>query len=171
MKTAFFLLALALVASGLAAEPVPARAPAGYRVETIDIPANITLGVGGLAFTPNGDLLICTREGEVWRYRDGKWWRFAQGLHEALGLYVDPKTSEVWVMQRPELTKLVDEDGDGVADLYQTVNADWGLTDNYHEYAYGPVRDRRGELLWHLEPDPELARLGPQRPLGYRTGA
>ena len=136
----------ALIAKGVAAP----KLPAGYSLETIEIPPHITLGVGGLAFTPKGDLLICTREGEVWRYRDGQWSLFASGLHEALGLYVDPKTSEVWVMQRPELTKLIDEDGDGKADLYQTVNADWGLSDNYHEYAFGPVRDAAGNFYGTL---------------------
>lgn len=150
MKSFLFSLVTALLIAGATAAPAPVRLPAGYTVETIEIPANITLGVGGLAFMPNGDLLICTREGEVWRYRDGNWSRFAQGLHEALGLYVDPKTSEVWVMQRPELTKLIDEDGDGKADVYQTVNADWGLADNYHEYAFGPVRDAEGNFYGTL---------------------
>lgn len=126
------------------------RVPAGYKVETIDIPAEITLGVGGLAFTPKNDLLISTREGEVWRYNAGKWSLFADGLHEALGLYVDQKTGEIWVIQRPEMTKLVDEDGDGKADLYQTVTAAWGLTDNYHEYAFGIERDTEGNFYGTL---------------------
>ena len=147
MKPFVFSLVTALLLAQADAAP---KLPAGYSVETIEIPAHITLGVGGLAFTPKGDLLICTREGEVWRYRAGAWSLFASGLHEALGLYVDPKTSEVWVMQRPELTKLVDEDGDGKADLYQTVNADWSLADNYHEYAFGPVRDNDGNFYGTL---------------------
>ena len=154
MKNSIAIFAMSLLLAGAAtAAPraaAPVRLPAGYTLETIEIPANITLGVGGMAFTPKGDLLICTREGEVWRYREGVWSRFAQGLHEALGLYVEPKTGEVWVMQRPELTKLIDEDGDGKADVYQTVNADWGLSDNYHEYAFGPVRDEEGNFYGTL---------------------
>ncbi len=146
-KIIFTLIVTALLLAQSIAAP---KLPAGYSVETIEIPPNITLGVGGLAFTPKGDLLICTREGEVWRYRTGDWSLFASGLHEALGLYVDPKTSEVWIMQRPELTKLIDEDGDGKADIYQTVNADWGLADNYHEYAFGPVRDAEGNFYGTL---------------------
>ena len=147
MKNVIFSLVTALLlAHGIAAP----KLPAGYSVETIEIPSHITLGVGGLAFTPKGDLLICTREGDVWRYRNGDWSLFASGLHEALGLYVDPKTAEVWVMQRAELTKLIDEDGDGKADIYQTVNADWGLSDNYHEYAFGPVRDAEGNFYGTL---------------------
>ncbi len=128
----------------------PDHIPAGYSVETIPIPDGITLGVSGLAFAPNGDLMICSREGEVWRYRDGDWKRFADGLHEPLGLLVDEKSGDIFVMQRPELTRLIDEDGDGVADFYQTISADWGLTDNYHEYAFGPVRDADGNFYGTL---------------------
>ena len=154
MKKLFLMFAVSLGLAGVAnaaqSTPKPASLPAGYALETIEIPAHITLGVGGLAFTPKGDLLICTREGDVWRYRAGDWSRFAQGLHEPLGLYVDQKTSDVWVMQRPEMTKLIDEDGDGKVDVYRTVNADWGLSDNYHEYAFGPVRDAQGNFYGTL---------------------
>ena len=92
MKNVIFSLVTALLLAHGVAAP---RLPAGYSVETIEIPSHITLGVGGLAFTPKGDLLICTRKGDVWRYRNGDWSLFASGLHEALGLYIDPKTSEV----------------------------------------------------------------------------
>lgn len=128
----------------------PNKIPLGYSIETIEIPREITLGVGGLAFTGDGDLLICSREGQVWKYRDNRWQLFADGLHEPLGIYVDRKTSEIWVIQRPELTKLIDEDGDGRADIYKTVNAEWGLTDNYHEYAFGLVRDDGGNFYGTL---------------------
>ena len=115
-------------------------------METVNIPKEITLGVGGMAFMDNNTLLICTREGEVWKFntQDGQWELYADGLHESLGLWIDRKKGDVYVMQRPELTRLVDTNKDGKADLYQTVNAGWGLTDNYHEYTFGPVRDSKG---------------------------
>jgi hypothetical protein len=53
-------------------------------------------------------------------------------------------------MQRPELTRLVDEDNDGKTDFFQTVSDDWGLTDNYHEYAFGLVRDASGNFYGTL---------------------
>ena len=67
---------------------------------------------------PDGKLLACTRRGEVWLIdkpnaedpADVKFKLFASGLHEALGLDVEGK--DVYVVQRPELTKLVDRDGD-----------------------------------------------------------
>ena len=76
----------------------------------------------------DGTLYVSTREGQVWTYRDGRWQLFADGLHEPLGLYVDPKTRQVFCMQRPELTELIDENGDGRADRYRTVCADFGQT-------------------------------------------
>src|SRR5687767_3467895 len=82
-----------------AAEP---RVPAGYRVETIDIPAGITLGVGGLSWASTHELMICTREGEVWRFNaaNNTWNLYAEGLHEPLGIYVERTNGNVFVMQR-----------------------------------------------------------------------
>ena len=143
----FATLALAMVATAQ-----PRNLPAGYIVETVNIPKEITLGVGGMAFMDNNTLLICTREGEVWKFntQDGQWELYADGLHESLGLWIDRKKGDVYVMQRPELTRLVDTNKDGKADLYQTVNAGWGLTDNYHEYTFGPVRDSKGNFYGTL---------------------
>jgi hypothetical protein len=50
------------------------------------------------------------------------------------------------VSQRTEITELVDEDGDGVADHYLTAGKGWHVGGNYHEYAYGPVEDGEGRL-------------------------
>ena len=44
------------------------------------------------------------------------------------------------------LTRLTDTNGDGVADRYETVSDQFGLSGNYHEFAFGPVRDAKGNL-------------------------
>ena len=144
-------LATALIAP-LSAQEKPARIPAGYVAEKIETPQGVSLGVGGMEFAPDGSLMLCTREGEVWKYVISKkqWSLFADGLHESLGLWIDPKTSETFVIQRGEITKLVDTDRDGRADLYETFNAGWGVTDNYHEYAFGLVRDSKGNFYGTL---------------------
>lgn len=120
--------------------------PVGYRVETIAIPDGIVLEVGGMAFERDDSLLVCTRIGEVWRYRRGRWSLYAAGLHEPLGLWVDGARGDVYVLQRPELTRLVDVDGDGDADRFLTVSSGWGISDNYHEYAYGLARTPDGSF-------------------------
>jgi glucose/arabinose dehydrogenase len=124
-----------------------------YRIATVPVPQDVVLEVGGLAFRPDGKLLACTRRGDVWLIShpgaddpaEVQYKRFATGLHEALGLLVDGK--DVYVVQRPELTKLVDRDGDDVADEYVTVCDRWGISGDYHEFAFGPARDRQGNFF------------------------
>jgi hypothetical protein len=123
-----------------------------YRIVTLPVPKDVVLEVGGLALRPDGKLLACTRRGEVWLIAnpnaddpaDVRFKLFARGLHEALGLHVDGK--DVYVVQRPELTRLVDRDGDDVADDYVTVCDQWGVSGDYHEFAFGPARDRQGNF-------------------------
>ena len=124
-----------------------------YKLVTIPQPADCVLEVGGLAFRPDGKLLACTRRGEVWLIHNPleedtakiKFTRFASGLHEALGLSVTDNYT-VYSAQRPELTKLVDKDGDGVADEFTTVCDKWGVSGDYHEFAFGPARDKQGNF-------------------------
>jgi hypothetical protein len=124
-----------------------------YRIVTLPMPPDIALEVGGLGFRPDGKLLCCTRRGDVWLISHPeaadparvRYQRFATGLHEPLGLLVDGAHA-VYVVQRPELTRLVDTDGDDVADRYETVCDRWGISGDYHEFAYGPVRDRTGDF-------------------------
>lgn len=116
-----------------------------YVVETIKVPQDIRLEVGGMGFWPDGTLVMCTRRGEVWKYNKGRFDRYAFGLHEPLGLLAG-KQGELWLMQRGELTHATDEDGDGVGDLFETINQDWGYTGNYHQYAFGLIRDSGGNF-------------------------
>jgi hypothetical protein len=41
---------------------------------------------------------------------------------------------------------LKDNDGDGAADEYETVFDDFGISGNYHEFAFGPAKDKQGNL-------------------------
>ena len=125
-----------------------------YKVVTLPTPADCVLEVGGLGFRPDGSLFACTRRGEIWLIQnptadnpsDIKFTRWASGLHEALGLYVDSQNT-VYVVQRPELTKLVDRNGTGIADEFTTICDKWGVSGDYHEFAFGPARDRDGNFF------------------------
>lgn len=111
-----------------------------YKVENIATPPGLAVETGGLAFAPDGRLAACFHRGEVYFYNpETKEWKlFAQGLQDPLGLVV-PKNDEVIVMQRSELTRLRDTNGDGVADSYETICDSFGMTGNYHEFAFGPL--------------------------------
>ncbi len=111
-----------------------------YRVNKVRMPEGPILEVGGLVTLPNGDLGISTRRGEVYIVENPTssrpyFRRFAYGLHEILGLAY--KNGALYCAQRGELTKLVDTDMDGKADVYETVYA-WPLSGHYHEYSFGP---------------------------------
>lgn len=110
----------------------------------------IPLEVSGMDWLDDGRLAVAIRKGEVWILENalsddlGKitYHLFASGLHEPLGLLQDGK--DLLVAQRAELTRLRDSDGDGVADEYLTEGDGWDITGNYHEYAYGPAVDGKG---------------------------
>ena len=44
------------------------------------------------------------------------------------------------------MTRLVDTDGDDRADRYETYSDGWGVSGNYHEFAFGPEADGEGRL-------------------------
>ncbi|MEJ7692769.1 hypothetical protein [Daejeonella sp.] len=122
-------------------------AGSSYTVQNIQMPHGLMAETGGLAFLPDGRLAACFIRGEIMLYtpQTKEWKVFATGLHEPLGIHA-VSNSEFIVMQRPELTRIKDSDGDGIADHYQTLTDDFGISGNYHEFNYGPVQDSKGNL-------------------------
>ena len=129
-------------------EHFPGKEAQFYRIGTILIPKDVVLEVGGLAFHDYGQLAIGTRRGEIWLWRTNQWHLFASGLHEILGVIAEGNS--LVVAQRPELTRVSDTDGDRKADLFETLTDAFGVSGNYHEYHYGPVRDAAGNYYGTL---------------------
>lgn len=121
-----------------------------YDLETIPLPPG-TESCDAIAFLPNGRLVACFKNGQVYTYepRAKTWHLFAEGLHQPLGV-LPVSNTEILVMQLPELTLLVDRDADGRADTFRTVSDDFGMSGNYAEFAFGPVKDSRGNLFFSL---------------------
>ena len=120
-----------------------------YALKTVAIPDNVKLEVGGIAVMPDGRIAASTRRGEIWiiqnAYGNGQphFTRFASGLHEVLGLAY--RDGAFYCTQRGELTKIEDKNNDGIADSYTPITL-FELSGNYHEYAYGPVFDKNGDM-------------------------
>jgi cytochrome c len=103
--------------------------------------------VGGLAFMPDGRLLVTTwdKVGGVYALSGVESAdtskisvkRIASGLAEPLGITV--VNGDIYVLQKHELTKLIDLDGDGVTDEYQVVCNAWTVSSDFHEFAFGLV--------------------------------
>ncbi|MEQ8583805.1 MAG: DUF1080 domain-containing protein [Marinoscillum sp.] len=103
--------------------------------------------VGGIDFLSADEMLVCTWDslGPVYLVKNFRSpnpgeitvQRIATGLAEPLGIKV--VDGEIYVLQKQELTKLIDNDKDGLIDEYQTVADDWTVSANFHEFSFGLV--------------------------------
>lgn len=125
-----------------------------YKMIDIPIPQDVVLECGGFDFLPDGRLAVGTRRGDIYLvsgYLDDpptnvKFTKWASGLHEILGLAYNKKDGYLYAVQRPEVTRLKDTDGRGHANVYETFCDDWGLSGDYHEYAFMSKFDKEGDL-------------------------
>lgn len=103
--------------------------------------------VGGMDFLSDGRLVVSTWDaaGAVYIVEGANTGdpaamtakKIAEGLAEPLGLKV--VDDQIYVLQKQELTKLIDHNGDEVIDEYYTMNNSWSTTGNFHEFAFGLV--------------------------------
>lgn len=110
-------------------------------------PSDFHPRIGGIDFIDRDHMIICTWDasGSVYILKNYNTQdpksievkQIAQGLAEPLGIKV--VDGEIYVLQKQELTKLIDTDGDGIIDVYQKVCDSWNVTDHYHEFAFGLV--------------------------------
>ena len=123
-----------------------------YKVVPIPVPEGIVLEAGGLDFMPDGRLAVSTRRGDIYMVSNAlddvadneTFSLWARGLHEVLGLaYAD---GWLYATQRPEITRIKDTDKDGRADVFETVSDGWGISGDYHEYAFGSKFDPEGNM-------------------------
>jgi sugar lactone lactonase YvrE len=152
IPTLFLLFASIALATPSRAEDAPPTEADYYTITPIPTPGDAILEVGGIDFGPDGKIYVCTRHGEIWTAENAfsypdkevQWTLFAQYLHEPLGIAW--KDGWLYATQRPELTRMKDEDGDGRADVFETISDGWGISGNYHEYAFGTRHDKEGNI-------------------------
>lgn len=136
-------------------------------------PSWFTPMVGGMDFFSDGRLALCTwdKEGGVYvlegvldRTPEAiKVSQIASGLGECLGLAV--VDDQIYVLQKHELTHLLDHDKDGAIDEYRTLSDQWRVSANFHEFAFG-LGYREGYFYAALATaiDPGGASTQPQIP-------
>jgi cytochrome c len=108
-------------------------------------PDVFTPKVGGMDFLSDGRMVISTWDpaGSVYIIENANSGDptkittklIGSGLAEPLGLKV--VDDEIYVLQKQELTKLIDHNGDDIIDEYQTVSNKWLVSPNFHEFAFG----------------------------------
>lgn len=112
-----------------------------FRLESL-APEGFEPKVGGMAFRDDGKLVVASwdKDGAVFLVDpnaplEQRVQRIAEGLHEPLGLSI--VDNRIFVLQKQELTELVDTDGDEVIDRYRAVTYDWPTSTNFHSFAFG----------------------------------
>jgi len=122
-----------------------------YPITTIPLPEGEYIEVSGIDILPDNQIAIASRRGDIFvgkkvggKNPQPQWSLYARGLHEVLG--ISWKDGCLYATQRPEVTRMKDRDGDGRADLFETVSDDWGINGDYHEYAFGTRHDKNGDI-------------------------
>lgn len=108
-------------------------------------PDNFMPKVGGMDFLSNKKMVISTWDetGSVYLIENHKSHnpelikvkKIAYGLAEPLGLKIVNDT--IYVLQKQELTQLIDRDGDDIIDEYRNISNNWKVSSNFHEFAFG----------------------------------
>ncbi|MFH5803268.1 hypothetical protein [Alienimonas sp. DA493] len=150
-----------LVTAGQLGEPVPETGGA-FVVDTVELPFEnpheALLYLSGLGFTPDGTAYVAAAHGDVWQVKglggdlsEIEWRRFATGFYQPLGLTVrvSPEgEAEIFALGRDRITRLVDVNDDGEADVYESFNADLDILGQPHAYAMGLETDEAGNFYF-----------------------
>ena len=145
-----------------------------YVVDTIEIPENTgfasVMQLTSIGFLENGTALVASLPGEIWAVsgldqdlENVTWKRFAAGLHQPIGLHVDH--DGIFVMERGQITRLHDLNGDGEADFYENYANDFDAKNKSHTHAFGLVRDKEGAFYFANWKD--IQRTSPEGKTDY----
>lgn len=129
-----------------------------YVVDTITLPEKNPYGswfrLGGFDFFKDPTkAAISNWNGDVWTVSgvdadldELRWKRVATGLFHPLGLVVSDES--IYVLGRDQITKLVDLNGDGETDFYESFNNDVEVTWNFHEFTFDLQQDDAGNFYF-----------------------
>lgn len=121
-----------------------------WQIEDVEIPPSIYLEAVSFLELEDEKVAIGTRRGEIWivdglldEVADPDFQLFASGMHEVFGLA--SRDGYLYATQQAEVTRIADTDGDGFADLYETLSDSWGFGSE-HEFTYGSRFDAEGNI-------------------------
>ena len=103
----------------------------------------------GMAWRPNGDLVVTSLKGRVWIAHDTDGDQvedviapFSDELAAPYGVYAED--DYVDVINKYALLRLFDENNDGVVEKMVTLASGWGHTADYHDWVVGLPKDSHG---------------------------
>ncbi len=123
-----------------------------YTISDIPLPSGAVVEAGSILSLPDGRLAVGTRRGEIY-FATGhdasppapRWKLFATGLTEILGIAW--RDGVLYATQQGEITRILDRDGDGLAERFETVSDAWGWSGE-HEFTYGSNDFDKDGAIW-----------------------
>ena len=153
----------------------------GYAVDVLTLPYDnpwqSRMRPTGIDFLEGGDeAVVSTIDGEVWKLSnltqlEGpiRWRRIATGLFQPLGIKI--WDGDVFVSCRDQIVRLVDLNGDGATDYYESFNSDHQVTEHFHEFAMGLQTDSVGNFYYAKSARHARTALVPQHGTLIRVSA
>ncbi|MEM1294439.1 MAG: DUF6797 domain-containing protein [Verrucomicrobiota bacterium] len=147
-----------------------AQSNSAYIVDTLNVPYDnpyqVVMQLSGIAFLENGDALVSTLQGDIWRVsgiddslKNVTWNRFATGFNQPVGIHVDE--DGIFVLDRGQIYRLHDQNDDGEVDFYENYANDFGGYDRSHTHTFGLHRTADGSF--HFTQRESILRTGPDR--------
>lgn len=126
-----------------------------FEIDNIQLPEQNPWGslmyMSGHAMDIDGSAWVCTMQGDVWHVtglqagsKEARWKRFAAGLHQPLGLWVDQ--DGIFVQCRDQLLMLLDLNRDDHADYHMCWSNAFQTSAAGHDFICGLQRDREGNF-------------------------
>ena len=146
------------------------RSDSAYVVDTLNVPYdnpyNMVMQLTGIGFLPNGDALVCTLPGDIWRVsgitgdlKNVTWRRYATGFNQPVGIHIDE--DGIFVLDRGQIYRLHDNNDDGEVDFYENYAIDFGGYDRSHSHTFGLHRLADGSF--NFTQRESILRTGPDR--------
>ena len=129
------------------------RKSSAYLVDTLTVPYKnpyrVVMQISGIAFLKNGDAIVSTLLGDVWKVsginhdlKNVTWQRFATGFNQPVGIHIDD--DGIFILDRGQIYRLHDQNNDGEVDFYENYANDFGGYNRSHTHTFGLHRTADG---------------------------
>lgn len=116
-----------------------------------DNPSKRPIRLTDIGFLSNGNALITTLDGDVWRVEDieketAKWSRVAGGIYEPMSLHIT-SGDKVFILGRDQVTHLIDTDKDGIFDFHECASDAFIQTLHTRDFSSSLIVEPSGDFL------------------------
>jgi cytochrome c2 len=116
-----------------------------------DNPSRRPIRLTDIGFLANGNALITTLDGDVWRVENieketAQWSRVASGLYEPMSLSITSK-DQIYILGRDQVTELIDTDDDGIFDFQKCASDAFIQTLHTRDFSTSLIVDPSGDFI------------------------